>query len=189
MDDLYGQVLLPYGWHLSLAIGSVVTVRSSAARRQPCGSVGSATKLSSSVVRVLVMTRPDLEWTMVCRGRHRVRYELALGNRRSARGVRCHGCKRPLTDSNELRIRSVAIFRAPGSGPYPGRTTFCLDPQCIAMANHRVVTQPTTTGTSVATGATSAHNRVLYADFDGRVLVPEELSSRPLPVIDGLQWV
>jgi len=119
-------------------------------------------------------TRPDLRWHDVHNLKQQVPYHVAFGNRAGA--VKCRGCKRTITDKNELRVRVAGMFTAPNSGPHPGKNSFCLNASCVDQAIRR----------------DSKNNTVYYPAFDGRVAVPADIKEAfgsELPQLDGIQWV
>jgi len=76
--------------------------------------------------------RPDLNWTEVSRIKS-IPYRITYG-KPAGPLPKCRGCKQQLRDRKQLRITTTVMFTPPGSGPYPGQCSFCLNPHCVNQA-------------------------------------------------------
>jgi hypothetical protein len=76
-------------------------------------------------------SRPDLTWEMVCNSKSVIQYKMATGKQSPL--PKCRGCKRQIPKA-ELRVQTSVTFKPPGSGPYQGNLSFCVNTTCIEMA-------------------------------------------------------
>jgi hypothetical protein len=130
-------------------VGSVITFKYS-------GSVNESGLPQSPI---FLRERPELRWEDVSKIKS-LPYRLSYG-KPAGPLPRCRGCKQQLRDRHQLRIMATMMFHPPGSGPYPGQSSFCLNPHCVNQAN-----------------------------FDGRLGIDvPNIKEEDLPTIDGIEFV
>ncbi len=115
--------------------------------------------------------RPDLNWEEVSKIKalpYRISYGKPAGPL-----PRCRGCKQQLRDRKQLRITTTVMFTPPGSGPYPGQCSFCLNPHCVNQAVKDYMKKD-----------------VALPTYEGKVGVDvTDLKPADFPTIEGVQFM
>lgn len=131
---------------------------------------------------VLLHLRKDKKWDDI-RTRRNLLYAVSHGKPQGPLPA-CRGCKQKLA-RGQLRIQASVIYTPPGklrkttkllttlgSGPYPGKAFFCLNPFCI----HQAV-------------KTYGRKEVFLPPFDGFVGIEEDAKNEELPQVPGVTYV
>jgi len=115
-------------------------------------------------------TRPDLKWDEI-RDRLILLYNVSHGKLQGPLPG-CRGCKTKL-QRGQLRLQASVMYTPPGSGPYPGKASFCLNPNCITQAIRSY-----------------GKKEVFLPPWDGRVGLDEDIKpEEQLPPIEGLTYI